>query len=168
MLHEQFQVHFPIRHGLDEATRILIRRNHIWRDAVWAFSRPSFNPRVSVHITFVGEEAVDDGGPRREFFTQALQEMAKDGNILQGPENSRFFVHNVQVLASRKFFCAGILVAVSLANGGPGLPCLAEAVFAYIGNGIQGAIHPDLRLIPDEEIRERLEAVSLCQPIATI
>ena len=69
-----------------------------------------------MHITFVGEEAVDDGGPRREFFTQALQEMAKDGNILQGPENSRFFVHNVQALASRKFFCAGILVAVSLAR----------------------------------------------------
>ena len=114
-----------------------------------------------MRITFVGEEAVDDGGPRREFFTLALQEMAKDGNILQGPENSRFLVHNVQALASRKFFCAGMLVAVSLANGGPGLACLAKAVFAYIGNGIQGAIHPDLRLIPDEEIRESLEAVSL-------
>ena len=105
-----------------------------------------------MRITFVGEEAVNDGGPRREFFTLALQEMAKDGNILQGPEYSRILIHNVRALASRKFFCAGMLVAVSLTNGGPGLACLAEAVFAYIGNGIQGAIHPDLRLIPDEEI----------------
>ena len=86
--------------------------------------------------------------------------MAKDGNIFQGTENSRCLVHNVQALASRKFFCAGQLVVVSLANGGPGLACLAEAVFAYIGNGIQGAIHPGLRLIPDEDIRDSLEAVS--------
>ena len=107
-----------------------------------------------MRITFVGEEAVNDGGPRREFFTLALQEMAKDGNILQGPEYSRILIHNVRALASRKFFCAGMLVAVSLTNGGPGLACLAEAVFAYIGNGIQGTIHPDLRLIPDEEIQK--------------
>ena len=71
------------------------------------------------------------GGPRR-FFVLALQELAEDSSIFQGPPHGRFFLHNVQALASRKYFYAGMLVAVSLANGGPGLPCLAEAVYEYL------------------------------------
>ena len=80
----------------------------------------------------MGEEAVDDGGPRREFLTLVLQEMAADGNIFQGLPHSRFLLHNVQALAARKFFLAGMLVAVSLANGGPGLACLSEALYNYL------------------------------------
>ena len=64
---------------------------------------PTFDPHTNIRITFVGEEAVDDGGPRREFLILVLQEMAADGNIFQGLAHSCFLLHNVQALAARKF-----------------------------------------------------------------
>ena len=42
-----------------------------------------FDRHTYIQITFVGEEAVDDGGPRHEFLSLVLQEMAEDGNIFQ-------------------------------------------------------------------------------------
>ena len=121
LLDEHFSLYYPVVFDPDQANRVTIRRNHIWKDAVRAMSRSSFDPSRCIRVTFVGEEAVDDGGPRREFFSLALQEMTADGTIFQGPQHSRFFMHNVQGLTSKKFFYAGMLVAVSLANGGPGL-----------------------------------------------
>ena len=45
-----------------------VRRNHVWRDAFSAIiTKPSFNATNPVRVTFVGEPAVDEGGPRREF-----------------------------------------------------------------------------------------------------
>ena len=60
---------------------------------------------------------MDDGGPCREFFSLAVQELARDGTIFQGPQCSRFFTHNVQGMARNKFFYAGMLLAVSFVNG---------------------------------------------------
>ena len=68
LLDEHFSLYYPIVHDPDQANRITIRRNHIWRDAVRAMSRSSFDPSRCVQVTFIGEQAVDDGGPRREFF----------------------------------------------------------------------------------------------------
>ena len=148
-----------IHHDLDDVNRVTVRRKHIWRDAIRAMSRPTFDPCKCVQVTFIGEEAVDGGGPRCEFFALALQELADDSSIFQGPPHGRFFLHNVQALASRKYFYAGMLVAVSLANGGPGLPCLAEAVYAYLCYGLHYKYTPDLSLIPDISIQENLEQV---------
>ena len=40
-------------------------------------------------------------------------------------------------LTSRKFFYAGMLAAVSLANGGPGLNCLSKTVYTYLCHGLK-------------------------------
>ena len=159
LLKEHFSVSNPVSFDTDMANRISIRRNHIWKDAVRAISKPGFNPNRNVRVAFVGEEAVDEGGPSREFFTLVLQKMSEDGSILQGPEHSRFFVHNVQALANRKFYYAGLLVAISLANGGPSFNCLAEAVYEYFYHGLRCKITPDITLIPDIDIQESLQQV---------
>ena len=132
VLNEQFCLSYPVSGDRDDANKMTIRRNHIWRDAVRAMSRSTFDLYTYIQITFVGEEAVDDGRPRHEFLSLVLQEMAEDGNIFQGPQYSHFFVHYVPALAGRKFFYVGMLVAVSLANGRPGLACLYEAVYTYL------------------------------------
>ena len=50
----------------------------------------------SIRVTFIGKEVrIDDGRPRQEFLSLAVQELAEDGYILQGPQHSRFLVHNV-------------------------------------------------------------------------
>ena len=106
---------------IDAANRIVVCRKHIWKDTLSAFSRSSFN------IIFVGEEGADaGGGPKREFFHLALEALANDGQIF--PIGN----HNIQSVASRNLFYAGMVVALSLANGGLGFPCLAKSVFSYL------------------------------------
>ena len=95
---------FSILMDPEEANRLVIRHKHIWNDAIRALSKYSFDYHKSVQITFVGEEAVDEGGPKREFFHLALKAMADDHTIFQGPSHGHSFVHNVQALAGRKFF----------------------------------------------------------------
>ena len=46
--------------------RIVVRRNHLWEDALKRF-KSGLDFRKYVRVLFVGEPAVDDGGPLREF-----------------------------------------------------------------------------------------------------
>jgi len=64
-------------------------------------------------------------------------------------------------MSTRKFYYAGMLVAVSLANGGPGLTCLPETVYTYICHGLQSKFTPELSMITDLDIQKSLEQVSL-------
>ena len=47
--------------------RITVRRCHIFEDAMVAIRR-GFDEQKHLKVIFIGEPAVDDGGPRREFF----------------------------------------------------------------------------------------------------
>ena len=120
----------------------------------------TFDCRKSVYVIFVGEEAADEGGQRCEFFTLALQAMADDHTIFQGPANRCSFLHNAQALGARKFFYAGMLVAFSLGNGGPGFPCSAKSVFHYLCYGLGPRVQPEVDDVPEFEIKEKLEKVS--------
>ena len=81
-----------IHHDLDDVNRVTIRRKHIWRDAIRAMSRPTFDPCKCVQVTFIGEEAVDGGGWAQAcFFVLALQELAEDSSIFRGHHTAAFF-----------------------------------------------------------------------------
>lgn len=55
---------------VDQKTvRIDVRRKYLWDDYVEAQKRPWVKKECSLKIVFLGEPAVDDGGPKREFFT---------------------------------------------------------------------------------------------------
>ena len=49
--------------------RINVRRKEVFNDYITGSQKPWFNNRRLLKVTFVGEPAVDDGGPRREFFS---------------------------------------------------------------------------------------------------
>lgn len=51
-----------------ETIRVTLRRKNLWLDYVRARNR-NYNPSHAIKITFCGEPAIDDGGPKREFFT---------------------------------------------------------------------------------------------------
>ena len=44
-----------------------IRRNYIWHE-VRAITKPTFDPFLSVRVTFIGEPAVDNGGLVENFY----------------------------------------------------------------------------------------------------
>lgn len=60
--------------------RITVRRGHIFEDV----RKTVMNMDESKHVrvTFLGEAAVDDRGPRRELLIGAI---ANNGSLLQGP-----------------------------------------------------------------------------------
>lgn len=59
----------------DDVQRIHIRRSSLFTDALRQFSRANFDVSKMLQVRFVGEEAVDEGGPRREFFHLLMKEM---------------------------------------------------------------------------------------------
>ena len=64
ILHRQKVKMLPVDRS--EYQRIVVRRKHLWEDALRHF-RSGINFQKYIRITFVGEPAVDDGGPLREF-----------------------------------------------------------------------------------------------------
>jgi len=52
----------------EDEIRVTVRRKHLWSDFTRARNE-YFCPTNTVKGTFCGEPAIDDGGPKREFFT---------------------------------------------------------------------------------------------------
>jgi hypothetical protein len=164
---EELKQHFelnPISTDPEGCNRFSVRRNHLWKDSIRALSRFSFNCNKSIRVTFLGDSGVDEGGPGREYFYLTLQCVADDNSILQGPCGTRSFKHNPQALMEKKYFYAGQLIALSLANGGPGIPCLCEAVYSYLCYGLNLRVYPTMLDIPDDDIKEKLEQVRTSSP----
>ena len=53
----------------DKVVRLYIRRTCMWSDFKDSRSNGKVSPTDQVKIVFVGESAIDDGGPRREFLS---------------------------------------------------------------------------------------------------
>ena len=64
--------------------RITIRRRHIFEDTLTAICH-GFDEKKHLKVTFIGEPAVDGGGPRREFFMLLLGSIASNSTLLDGP-----------------------------------------------------------------------------------
>ncbi len=52
----------------EDVQHLRVRRSNIFSDALRQFSKDSFNCSKLLRVTFIGEAAVDDGGPGRELF----------------------------------------------------------------------------------------------------
>ena len=59
--------------------------------------RWGFDGKKHIRVRFVGEPAVDEDGPRREFFMLLMNAIANGGSILQGPPERRLLRHNTSV-----------------------------------------------------------------------
>ena len=73
--------------------RITVRRGHIFDDSLMAL-RSGFDDKKHLRIKFIGEPAVDGGGPRREYFMLLMGDIANNGAILDGPPDRRVLRHN--------------------------------------------------------------------------
>ena len=73
--------------------RITVRRGHILDDTVVAL-RSNFDEKKHIRVCFLGEPAVDEGGPRREFYMLLMGAIANSSSFLDGPPNRRVLRHN--------------------------------------------------------------------------
>lgn len=53
----------------NEQVRINIRRKNLWADFKEARQKRNLTPNDKIRVVFMGEPAIDDGGPKREFFS---------------------------------------------------------------------------------------------------
>ena len=104
----------------DDIFRITVRRSHIWEDSLRAIKR-NFDERKHIRVTFLGESAVDGGGPRREFFMLLLNNIKENNSLLIGPTTQRAIRHNTKALQDELYLCIGKMIALSVVHGGPGM-----------------------------------------------
>jgi len=71
-------------------TKVNVNRQRLWEGARRAFLRPGFCPANAVSVKFtddigLSEGAVDQGGPRREFFTLMLDHLRSSAMFIGPP-----------------------------------------------------------------------------------
>ena len=66
-----------------DVQRLVVRRSNIWEDSLKQFMR-GLSCDKTLKITFIGESALDAGGPRREFFTLLMRAIATNNMFFEG------------------------------------------------------------------------------------
>ena len=140
----------------DSTTFLQVRRKHIWKDSLCAFKQRGFTPRKWLKIEFVGESAIDEGGPRREYFRLGMQELQRNYALFQGALGKRVPSQNLQLLSNKEYRDVGRFFAMSILQGGPSPQFLSPTVAHYLLQGDEG-LQPEISEIPDSEIRAKVQ-----------
>ena len=78
--------HLPLDSSSEDSKMcIRVRRKFVWKDTLRAFKRPGFATDKWLMVEFVGESAIDDGGPRREYFRWGMKEVQQSNALFQLP-----------------------------------------------------------------------------------
>ena len=112
----------------------------------------------SIYENIIGEPAVDEGGPLREFFHLLTTEIAKKNMLFCGDEDRRVPRHCMMELENRTFYVVGKAIALSVMHGGPAPGFFAPSVFEYIAHGSTQANPVD---VPDKAVRDSLIKVHM-------
>ena len=138
----------------DPSLCIAIRRRHIWKDTKLVLSRRNNVYSGGIRVTFISEAAVDEGGPRREFFRLVLAELAQNNALFDGGEQRRIARHNIMELQGNSYLIAGRVIALSLMYGGPAPQFFASPVAEYL---LDGTVHSVcIEDVPDQSIQRSL------------
>jgi hypothetical protein len=84
-----------------------------------------------LRVTFIGEAAVDKGGPRREFAT-LLAHAVHRCNLVDGIAGRNTLCHDVEHLTKHTFEQLGRLFALTVLQGGSGPLCFSRPAAYYI------------------------------------
>ena len=81
-------------------------------------------------VEFVGEEAIDNGGPLREFYSIFYN--TAPGKPLYRPEKNYSFMHDAHRNEKHHFYLFGNFVEIGLLQRVPGLYCFCKPLVKYI------------------------------------
>lgn len=98
--------------------QIQVRRNNLLEDSLRALSAQSKNYKKPLKIKFAGEEGVDQGGVKKEFFTLLMKELFNPGYAMfEQKFNDRFLWFNkLSVECNVNFELIGTLLALAIYN----------------------------------------------------
>lgn len=138
--------------------RISVRRRKVWEDTfeICDICKSDFN--LPLNIRFTGEEAVDLGGPKREFFSLLFQCLEQQ-RIVIGSSPCLTFSHDILAYDRKEYEVCGVLVALSLLNGCSGPHNFCPSLVQYILHEDKQFCKFEIREIPDPDIRRKCEEI---------
>eukprot|EP00112_Aurelia_sp_Birch-Aquarium-sp1_P025256 Seg831.11 transcript_id=Seg831.11/GoldUCD/mRNA.D3Y31 product="E3 ISG15-protein ligase HERC5" protein_id=Seg831.11/GoldUCD/D3Y31 len=142
-----------LERALLPVTRLVVRRRRLWEDTIEKI--PSFFDKpdcvTNIEVEFVGEEGVDGGGVRREFFCKLFEKSA--GKIMSGAENSLTFIRDSQRLERNEYEYFGQAIALAFLNGCEGPHNWCTNLIEYILDPEDRSIQYKAEGIPDGMVR---------------
>ena len=117
--------------NIDEEVLLEVNRNCLWNRAKCFYKKATtadLQLKKNLIISFSGEDGVDAGALRNEFFVSALKQM--NSEFFEGKEDRR--LPRCHWGCETEQLIAGVLVGHSLLFVGPGFPCLHPAVYNII------------------------------------
>lgn len=138
--------------------RISVRRRKVWEDTYKMFDICKSDYNLPLNIRFTGEEAVDLGGPKREFFSLLFQGLEQQ-RIVIGSSPCLTFSHDILAYDRKEYEVCGVLVALSLLNGCSGPHNFCPSLVQYILHEDKQFCKFEIREIPDPNIRRKCEEI---------
>ena len=116
-------------------------------------------PLVPITVEFIGEEAIDEGGPLRELFTSFYDGIAQ--LLMYGQEKRYTFQHDVHKLEKEWFYFYGKCVALGFLMGAAGPHNFCSALASHI----LSIDLPELNSIdvPCYDLKQKLEQAEAAQ-----
>ena len=146
-------------HSKEDRARITVRRKFILNDSLHKL-RNGLDLTKHLRVVFIGEPAVDDGGPLREFLYRLIVAVSHSDMLFCGAFNSRVPRHNLVELEKKTYFYIGAIIALSLIHGGPGPQFFSPAVADYIIYGVQ-SVKASIMDVPEQEVRDKIKKVCI-------
>lgn len=141
----------------NEYQRIVIRRKHLWEDALRYF-RGGINFKKYIRVTFISEPAVDEGGPMRDFLHIMMGAIAGQNALFSGEEYRRVPSPNLLALEKETYKYIGQMLATSLIFGGPAPDFFATPIVQYFVHGLT-KVRAAVDDVPDADVRAKLKQV---------
>ena len=141
-----------------ELIRLKVRRSFVWEDTLLKLKRCKKESLRSgtVNVHFIGEPAVDEGGPRKELFFLFHRHM-QTSSLFTGQATNRSFAHNVMALQKEEYYYYGIISALSILQGSPGPVIFSSPVVDYIIHGKLEAVSACVDDLQPGKVKSRLE-----------
>ena len=136
--------------------KLSIRRRKIWLDTAEKLKRAFKNGVKLFSVHFIGEEAVDAGGPLKEFFSVLFDDI-KNYLLVSGNNSGFTFLHDLKKLKDGDYKLFGSLVALALLSGCAGPRYFMPCVVSKILDG--PSLIFNINDVPDIDIQSKLNVI---------
>lgn len=109
---------------------------------------------LPLNVRFTGEEAVDLGGPTREFFSVLFQGLEQQ-RIVAGSSPFLTFSHDILTYERKEYEIFGVLVGLSLLNGCSAPHNLSPSLVHYLLNEEKQCCKFKIEEIPNPDTRAK-------------
>ena len=121
--------------------RVATYRNEDTLDELLAlYKMDNFNPSAILRISVTDQPAIDTGGVRRQFFSDALFKLSNSENLFERTEKGVLPLFRQSTLSSGLFTAIGKLIGHSIVMDRQGFSHLSPAIYYYMAGHTNTAV----------------------------